>query len=117
MLSDLSARLFRKSGFTIEEIAELHESIGNVDATSPAWVSTRRTRRELLARLKSEGWSRRQYLEMLATYYSQRGKKSVWEFLKAEYLPRRTVDFMAARRARRRVDSGLQRAMEQVRRG
>ena len=116
MLSDLSARLFRKSGFTSEEIVELHESIGNVDATSPAWVSTRRTRRELLARLKGQGWSRLQYLEMISNFYSQRGKKSVWEFLKAEYIPKRTVDFMAASRARRRVASGLQRAMEQVRR-
>lgn len=101
----------RRAGFIPREINEFQWAVSEngkpyvTDLESPVWRDVIRHRKEMIAKLDEQGWSRAEIAAGIERFYTMRGKFSPFDWLKIEYRPLKRVHYkeVQKRNVRRRV--------------
>jgi len=102
----------KRAGFTEREINEYQWSVsekGKPYVTSidtPLWRDVIQDRKDLVAKLSSQGWNRSEILSGIDKFYTMRGNFDPFDWLKAEYRNPKKVGYRRSERKRvkRRID-------------
>jgi len=106
------ANILRRNHFTDAEIDDLSNAVTPdgkpqppVDINSPVWRAVIASRRSWYMGRVRKGWKRDRINSTIDSYYRRGSKRSIYDFLKAEYQPKKVIDYMSAikRRARNRA--------------
>jgi len=111
-LSVSDANILRKNWFSDEEVQDIANAVTPdgkpqppVDLNSPLWRSVIRSRRSWYMGQIRRGKKKDTINSAIRNYYRKGAKRSIYDFLKAEYMPKKIVDFMTAyqRRAKNKT--------------
>jgi len=104
MITNKDAMNVYRSGFTHEEVDELKNSREQIDFSSPAWKAAIAKRKQYSKSVRSRYYKDvgltlgREAYDRLVN--QRRPKNSVFEWLKAIYLPKKRIDFQIAKKRR-----------------
>lgn len=116
-LSYYDGQQLKSYGFSDYEIRELSEAKtpgGNpqppIDIRSQLWKDIIRSRMNWWIDKYTSGWEDYEIDGEVDNYYKRDARRTPWDFLKAEYRPRKRVDYWAAVRAKKQ--EGIEVAIE-----
>ena len=104
--------ILRRNHFTDAEIQDLANAVTPdgksqppVDINSPLWRAVISSRKSWYMGRIRKGWKRARIESTINNFYGRGSKRSIYDFLKAEYQPKKIIDYMSAikRRARNRA--------------
>jgi hypothetical protein len=102
--------ILRKAGFVeyeLEQIANAKTPDGKdqppIDINSPAWRAVIKSRREWTDDKIARGWQLDAIINEVMNYYHKDERRTPFDFLKAEYRPRKRVDYYAVVRERKKI--------------
>ncbi len=102
-LTSYDSERLSRAGFLDYEIQQLASATApdgspqpSIDLSSPAWQSTLESRISWVQDKVGRGWTKEEIENTLMNYYSGASDRSPWDFLKAEYRPRKRVDYLTA---------------------
>jgi len=102
-ISANDAQKLRDAGFSEWEINELSNARTpdgkdqppiNID--SPAWQAVLKSRKEWTDDKIRRGWRRKEIENEIMNYYNKDTRRTPFDFLKAEYRPRKRIDYLTA---------------------
>ncbi len=117
-LTPRDTRTLFRAGFTRNEIAELGSAtdpLGNpqpaIDLTSPAWIAALEHRRLFTVRVQAEYrvthkdklMPRQVHNRIIDQWYGKGRGRTVWDWLKITYKPKKKIDFIKAAKRRAQV--------------
>ena len=117
-ISVSDGKILKRAFFTDDEISDIANAVDPsgkpqppVDINSPLWRGVILSRKSWHMRLVRRKWTGDRIRDEINRYYAKRKKGSVYDFLKAEYMPKKIVDFQAAwkrKKAKRAAKYGYQ---------